>query len=251
MKRDLNLDLSQPLKMLIKHFISIRDSYDFRRERIYNQYALMNTQGRRTGREIVELFISNSNLKTKVQQETSGVKQSSYAPRKNCIYLNSYKYKNSDFQSVAIAAHECGHAWMFLKQNLKFSSLGIGKLTGTLSIPIVLMDSIHVIFNEKYWLLATQLFPLSVVLSIFLQIIGNYCKEENEKEASKIGLTFLHTMGLISVNEFEGIEQILEYSLLSYKKGSFNSWISFSMISLISTIIVGTIFLIRFFLMKS
>ena len=251
----MNLIIIRSIEKRIKFLMSTKESYELKQKEIYGRYALLETNGQRTGLSIAKLFIKNNYLKTTVQQESPNINRSSYSPKDDCIYLNERKYKNFDFQSVAIAAHECGHAWMYCKQQIRYSSLVFVKLMGATTFPEALLIAnsifvlVYILDNNTYWFAAIKFFPVSLIICAFLRFAGNYCKEENERSASRIGLNFLCYTKLIDVNEIEGIKEILEYSLLNYKKKSFDSWVHLSIISLTSGIFIGLCFLVKLFIL--
>ena len=247
--------LFKALRNLLINARNYKKSFEYERRTISNQYAFLNTNGGRTGHEIAQLITSYNNLQVKIREVEFNEESSCYIPPEKCIYLSPHKYTHSDYQSVAIAAHECGHAWMHLKQKFRYYYLEFGKFMRHAATGLVGMDAIsifiYVISNDRRWLLASQIFPLLVLLSIPLNAVGNYYKELVEKEASNIGLDFLVQMKLILASEKEGIKQIFKYSLLSYQKGSFKSWITLFLVNILATISVIVILLSRGLLMQS
>lgn len=164
---------------------------------------------------------------------------SCYNLEENCIYLDKYKYENSNIISVAIAAHECGHAWFYTNYRYLSNILNIVsglskyKISNALTfiVPLIL-----ILKNPQVNLFL--LFSYSLVLGALLIFITNYCKEIEEVIASEFAKDFLKYENLISESEEKGIDSILYHSLLSYKKQSFITWIYYFFTVLLLSIIL-------------
>jgi len=76
----------------------------------YNKYKTILNTKKLTGFDVAREILNKNGLKEIMIVETKGKMTDHYDPRRKVIRLSSEVYHDSTISSVAIAAHECGHA---------------------------------------------------------------------------------------------------------------------------------------------
>ncbi|HHT38266.1 MAG TPA: zinc metallopeptidase [Mollicutes bacterium] len=76
----------------------------------YNKYKTILNTKKLTGFDVAREILNQNGLKEIMIVETKGKMTDHYDPRRKVIRLSSEVYHDSTISSVAIAAHECGHA---------------------------------------------------------------------------------------------------------------------------------------------
>jgi len=115
----------------------------------YNQTKQISVKKNLTGREVARKILDNNDLKNVKVEETYGMLSDHYDPRSKVVRLSSDIYNTSSIASVAVAAHECGHAiqdknnYLFLRfRNLIIPLVNLSSKAGYIAILIGLISRI-------------------------------------------------------------------------------------------------------------
>ena len=76
----------------------------------YNKYKQRRNNSGITGREVARKILDANGLADVKVMEVAGTLTDHYDPTKKTVNLSTDIYKDSSIASVAVAAHECGHA---------------------------------------------------------------------------------------------------------------------------------------------
>lgn len=76
----------------------------------YNKYKGITNNGRITGKEVARKILDANGLTNIKVSEVGGSLTDHYDPTKKLINLSTDIYRDSSIASIAVAAHECGHA---------------------------------------------------------------------------------------------------------------------------------------------
>ena len=76
----------------------------------YNKYKKMDASKSYTGKDIARKILDANGLQKVKVQEVSGTLTDHYDPSKKTVNLSTDIYEGKSISSVAVAAHECGHA---------------------------------------------------------------------------------------------------------------------------------------------
>jgi Zn-dependent membrane protease YugP len=228
----------------IERFLRYVSDLEKRRQQIKDKYASINTSGGRTGAEIIRILNESEKLGISVVNKNNAQEDSScYSPRKKCISLDRHKFENSDYLSVAIAAHEFGHAWFHSNYTKRYRKYfyGCPFLWGlSLLCPYAVLNFIfkHKLFKFISLPYSMIILSICIFICVKLQSISLGFNEKNEIKASRIGLRLLSKRRLINDDEIEGIKEILRRSFLSYRIGSYKSWQNFILVVIIYYILL-------------
>ena len=169
----------------------------------YKKYAKVNNKKGLTGRETARQILDSHGLSNIYIVETNGFLSDHYDPSRKVIRLSREIYHGTSISSLAVAAHECGHAIQD-KENysfLRFRSMFIpivnfasyaGYFALLFGILFQALDLIYLGIALEFVMLYFQLITLPVEFDASkraLQILeGNYL-EKKEKESAKKVLT--------------------------------------------------------------
>lgn len=121
----------------------------------YNKYKQRGNSNGVTGREVARKILDANGLSDVKVLEVAGTLTDHYDPTKKTVNLSTDIYKDSSIASIAVAAHECGHAiqdkvgYVFLRirhmlvptvnlcSKLGYVVIFIGLLLGTFKLAMV------------------------------------------------------------------------------------------------------------------
>ena len=76
----------------------------------YNRYKDIDSNGKDTGKDIARKILDANGLSNVLIKEAAGTLTDHYDPSNKTVNLSTDIYKGTSIASVAVAAHECGHA---------------------------------------------------------------------------------------------------------------------------------------------
>ena len=176
----------------------------------YAKYRkIRNIKGIR-GIEVARTILNANGLSQIDIYETNGNLTDHYDPTKKLIKLSSEIYDGTSIASIAVAAHECGHAIQD-KQDYSFF-----KIRSAL-VPIVNFISYLGYFGLIVSLFAgvTGYLKLSIVI-LFATALFQLVTLPVELDASKRAKEQLINLGLINTEEEHGIRKVLSAAAMTY-----------------------------------
>ena len=185
----------------------------------YSKYRRIQNYKGLTGYEVAKTILNANGLSDIEVYKTSGNLTDHYDPSKKLIRLSSAIYNGTSIASMAVAAHECGHAVQHQKGYLplKLRSLLVpaANLGSKLGLPIVILGLILGIGfrlpNGDYFSLAmlgVWIFSLAVLFQIVTLPV--------EFNASRRALSMLRDYGMLSSDEIGDCRNVLTAAALTY-----------------------------------
>ncbi len=176
----------------------------------YSKYRKIRNIKGITGREVARAILDANNLSTIDIYETNGNLTDHYDPSKKLIKLSSDIYDGTSIASVAVAAHECGHAIQD-KEDYSFF-----KIRSAL-VPVVNLVSYLGYFGLIVSLIAgvTGYLKLSIII-LFATALFQLVTLPVELDASKRAKEQLINLGLINIEEEHGIKKVLSAAAMTY-----------------------------------
>lgn len=162
------------------------------------------------GREVARNILDANGLSQIDIYETNGNLTDHYDPTKKIIKLSSDIYDGTSIASIAVAAHECGHAIQD-KENYSFF-----KIRSAL-VPIVNFISYLGYFGLIVSLFAgvTGYLKISIII-LFATALFQLVTLPVELDASKRAKEQLINLGLINTEEEHGIRKVLSAAAMTY-----------------------------------
>lgn len=176
----------------------------------YKKYKKVTNEKDLTGFDVARRILDENGLGDIYVVETKGVMSDHYDSRRKIVRLSTEVFHGTSVASVAIAAHECGHAiqdkegytWMKLR-NIIFPIVNIGQRIAYIVMIIGLflsyMDYVYAAIGFTFLGLLFELVTLPV-----------------EFDASKRAKDIILKDGMINDKEKKGVDAVLNSTALTY-----------------------------------
>lgn len=176
----------------------------------YKKYSNVFNENGVNGAEAARRILDSNNLEGDAVNSVAGTLSDHYNPANKSVNLSEKIYTEKSVASVAIAAHECGHA---IQDKEDYSWY---KIRASL-VPIVnfVTYAAYIFFAISVILQLADLIGLSIVLvscSLLFQVVTLPV----EFDASKRGLAKLEEYSLIEGDEESGASSVLRAAALTY-----------------------------------
>lgn len=176
----------------------------------YARFGKILNKKKISGRDAAQAILDKNGLSNVYIVETKGNLTDHYDPGRKVIRLSSEVYHGESISSVAVAAHECGHAiqdkvgYAFMKIRSKLVPIvNISSKAGYIIIIIgIVMQSLNLIWTGIILECAILLFQL-VTLPV-------------EIDASKRALNELESLYLLGSEGLSGAKKVLKAAALTY-----------------------------------
>lgn len=179
----------------------------------YNKYMKVKNESELTGAEAAKMILKKNGLSNVNVYETSGTLTDYYDPKKKMVVLSSDIYNSKSVSSVAVAAHECGHAIQD-KENYKFLRFR------SALVPIVnftsRIASIFIIFGFIFE--ALDLLDVGIIC-LLAGLLFQLVTLPVEFNASTRAKDQLEMCGIVRSKEKSGVKQVLSAAAFTYVAG--------------------------------
>lgn len=176
----------------------------------YKKYVKIDNEKKLTGFDVARRILDENNLGEIYVVETKGTMSDHYDPRRKTVRLSTDVYHGTSISSLAIAAHECGHAiqdkegytW-FKIRSMIFPIINIGqKITYVVMIIGLFLSYMNYVYAAIGFTFLGLLFEL-VTLPV-------------EFDASKRAKSIVLSDGMISDSEKTGVDAVLNSTAFTY-----------------------------------
>ena len=178
----------------------------------YTKYSKISNDAHLTGEQVARRIIKNYGLDIRVEK-VSGHLSDHYDPNKKVVRLSTAIYEGTSIASLAVAAHECGHAlqhqenYVMLKIRSGLLPLANGgNYLGWIAIMIGLMANNFSIAMVGFFMLCFMLLFQLATLPV-------------EFDASRSALRILENDGFLDMNETGMAKNMLQAAALTYVAG--------------------------------
>ena len=185
--------------------------------RSYNKYKKIYNDKNTTGYEVARKILDENNLKDMYIVETTGTMSDHYDSSRKIIRLSKEVYHGTSIASLAIAAHECGHAiqdkenHFFMRiRSLIFPIINLG----TKIAYIILVVGLILQISDLLW---------AAVITVGLGLIFQIITLPVEFDATKRAKKEIDKYKIASKDEQEGINSMLKAAALTYVAGVLSS----------------------------
>lgn len=177
----------------------------------YKRYSKIRSQSGLTGAQAARAILNSNGLYDVRVERIGGRLSDHYDPRTRVVNLSEDVYQGSSLSSVAVAAHETGHAIQhssgYLPMTLRSSFVPVANL-GSGAGPILIMVGLFV--PSVDWLLPLGIFAFT--FAVLFQIITLPV----EYNASHRALSLLQEENVLASEEVRGARSVLNAAALTY-----------------------------------
>ncbi len=176
----------------------------------FSKFSKYNVSTGYKGKDAAKIILEKNGINNVRIQPTNGFLSDHYSPTQKILSLSSKVYNSSSIAALGVAAHEAGHAIQH------HQGLFIMRLWMSLARPASIMS------NAAIWLIIIgsimQFFQLAIVgLFLFLGVvIFQIITLPLEFDASNKAKKMLFEYGLISNNEKQGVNAVLNSAAMTY-----------------------------------
>lgn len=181
----------------------------------YNKYRQIGTYKGLTGREVAEQILNANNIyDISITQSRGGTLSDHFDPTKKVIALSPEIYQGTSIASVAVAAHEVGHAIQYDK-----NYVGI-KIRNVLLKPALVANQLAGVFIMLgiIWINSASMgwmFDLGVIMLIVITAF-QILTLPVEFDASSRALKNVQSLNLMDASEYDGAKTMLTAAALTY-----------------------------------
>lgn len=179
----------------------------------YSKYKRIFNESKITGQEVARKILDSNNLEKIYVVATNGNLTDHYDSSRKVIRLSKDIYDNESIASLAVAAHECGHAiqdkdgYFFMR--LRSFIYPIVRIGTMFSYLVIFIGAVAEAMNIIYLGIAL------VALGLIFQLVTLPV----EFDASKRALIELKNLGLVTDDELDGAKKMLTSAALTYVAG--------------------------------
>jgi Zn-dependent membrane protease YugP len=176
----------------------------------FSHFSRVRSSNGMTGAAVAREILRRNNLHDVRVKETNGMLSDHYDPRKRTVNLSSDVYRNPSVASVAVAAHEVGHALQHAKE---YAPLALRSA----AVPIARIGSWApwIILFGGMWFHSPSLVWAGVLLfagTVAFQLI-TLPVEFNASARAKVQLSQL---GLVTASDKKGVNKVLSAAAMTY-----------------------------------
>lgn len=200
-----------PLYMLMILPVFLFSVYaQFKVKSSFSRFSKFNVSSGSTGKDVARIILEKNGINDIRIEETNGFLSDHYSPTQKVLKLSTNVFNSSSISALGVAAHEAGHAIQHV-QGFFIMRLWMG-----------LAKPISIISNASIWLIIIGsiigLLNLAIVgLVLFLGVvIFQIITLPLEFDASNKAKKMLFEYGLISKNEQEGVNSVLNAAAMTY-----------------------------------
>lgn len=182
----------------------------------YATYSRVPTRRNITGGQVARMILDHNGMAHVPIEVVPGALTDNYDPTKDVMHLSEGTYNSSSVASVAVAAHESGHAmqdgtnYSFLK--LRIALVPAVNVVSAFSMPIIMIGIALILAGQGA---GSMLFNIGVIM-FALVVFFHTITLPVEFDASKRALQQLTSLNIVEGNEIRGAEKVLSAAALTY-----------------------------------
>ncbi len=183
----------------------------------FAHYSRIRASRGMSGAQVAREILRRNNLHDVRVVETDGMLSDHYDPRTRTVRLSSEVYRNPSVASVAVAAHEVGHALQHAKEYaplaLRSAAVPIAQLGSSLPWILIVVGMMLGMLQLAY--LGVILFTGMVAFQIITLPV--------EFNASTRARAQLAELGLVTASDAQGVSKVLSAAAMTYVAGALTS----------------------------
>ena len=180
---------------------------------VYNKYGNIHGSRSYRGAEVARDILNKNDLESVNVQKMAGFLTDRYDPNSRNVILSQSNYDSDSIASVAVAAHECGHA---LQHKESYAFLNIRSAM----LPIVSISSYggYMAIMLGIFLNMINLIWVGIAMEIVI-LLFQMITLPVEFDASNRALLQIQENAYLNEEEFEGAKKVLTAAALTYVAG--------------------------------
>ena len=176
----------------------------------YNKYSNVKSKIGKNGLEVVGEMLKQNNVEDVRIVEIEGTLTDHYDPRSKKIALSRDNFRDPTVASIAVAAHETGHA---IQDNKGYFFLRLRQLMGPITITANKFSWIAIYLGFIFW--NSTLIWIGIAL-LSITILFSLVTLPVELNASRRAKQYLASIGEYSSEELKGVSRVLTAAAFTY-----------------------------------
>jgi len=176
----------------------------------YRKYSKVRNMRGMTGAEAAMHILRRNGLHDVKVEMTQGTLSDHYDPRSRVVRLSPGIYQGNSIASIAVAAHECGHAIQhhmgYVPLSFRSAFFPVVNLSSKAAVPIIILG----FFLQSVGLMDVGIILFSVVVVFHLITLPV------EFNASSRAIVQIEENGFLAVEEVSGAKKVLNAAALTY-----------------------------------
>ncbi len=176
----------------------------------YSRFSKIKNKQNLTGKDVARIILDKNNLSDIEINKVGGKLTDYYDPRNKSVNLSTSIYEENSISSLAVTAHECGHAIQD-KDDYKFMIIRsklvpLVNLSSKLGYIAILIGAIFTLTNIIY---------IGIALEAMI-LLFQFITLPVEFDASKRALKELESLNLLEQDEIKKARKVLKSAAMTY-----------------------------------
>ncbi|MCK9522113.1 MAG: zinc metallopeptidase [Proteobacteria bacterium] len=176
----------------------------------FAKYSQVRASSGMTGADVAAEILQRNHIFDVTVEESHGFLSDHYDPRSRTVRLSPAVYREASVASVAIAAHEVGHALQHAKAYapLQLRSMAVPLARFGSYAPWIILIGGFVLHSLELVYVGIALFAVTVLFQLITLPV--------EFNASRRAHAQLETLGLVSRDDAKGVRKVLSAAAMTY-----------------------------------
>ena len=187
----------------------------------YNYYSGVATGKEISGYDVAKRILDSNGINDVQINCISGKLTDHYHPKKKQVNLSKDVYSGTSIASIAVAAHECGHAIQYQQGyfgiKVRNFVIPLSNFISRAMIPLVIIGILFTFSTITF--LGTNVGDIIIIASLVslgLSVLVNLVTLPVEFDASRRALKCIEEMGIVDNEEYAGTREMLKSAALTY-----------------------------------
>lgn len=174
----------------------------------YSKYLRVDSNTGLTGRDVARRILDNNGLNNVEINRINGKLTDNFNPETNALYLSDDVYNRSSVASLAIAAHEVGHAIQhasgYTPIKIRAALVPAANIGSQTSMFLIMLG---LFFSSFFLKVGIALFAITVLFQIVTLPVEFDASRRAQKELAQ---------GILNTEDLKGSKKVLEAAALTY-----------------------------------
>ena len=199
----------------------------------FKKYSKVQSESGWTANEMSEMILEHQGIRSVDVRRVSGHLTDNYNPSNDVLSLSDSTYSGTDIASLAVAAHECGHAVQkhtgsFL-MTLRSILVPVTNIGSMLAVPVAVIGVIL-----SFFLISSEVPTVIIAIGIVLYSLTTIFAPV-EIDASRRALKMLSSSDVLNDRELSQAKKVLTAAAMTY----------------VASLVVSFLYLLRFIVLIS
>ncbi len=176
----------------------------------YQKYSQVRSMKGMTGAEVAMHILRRNGLNEVNVEQTGGTLSDHYDPRSRTVRLSAGIYQGNSIASIAVAAHECGHALQhhlgYAPLNFRSAFFPVVNISSKAAMPLLFLG---------FFIRSVGMMNIGIVL-FSVVVIFHLITLPVEFNASSRAIVLIEENGFLADDEVGGAKKVLNAAALTY-----------------------------------